>query len=232
MRLNKYISQAGLVSRRKADELVEAGKVKINGKLHKELGYLVKDTDVVTVLGEVIKPNIKKVYYILNKPKGYITTAKDEQDRPTVMELVMDIEERIFPVGRLDNNTSGLLLMTNDGDFAYKMMHPKHEVYKTYVARINGHITKANADKIRTGVDIGGHITSPAELNILKEADRSTIVEIKITEGKNRQVRKMFASVGNKVIDLERVAIGDLRLGHIKAGHYRKLNQKDLESLQ
>lgn len=232
MRLNKYIAQAGVASRRKADELTLEGKVKINGAVMKEPGYDVAENDVVEVNGHVVKHDAKKVYIMLNKPKGFITSADDEKDRPTVMELLTDIEERLFPIGRLDYNTSGMLLMTNDGDLAYKLAHPKHHIYKTYRARVSGQISGERLAKLRNGVDIGGFVTSKAIVNVIKQVERSCIVEIKIFEGKNRQVRKMFAAVGNKVLDLERVAIGDLYLGHLKQGHYRKLTQKEIEYLK
>ena len=232
MRLNKYIAQSGVASRRKADELTLAGKVKINGVVMDQPGYDVQEGDVVTVNGQDIRPEKKMVYIVLNKPKGFVTTAKDDQDRPTVMDLVTDIEERIFPIGRLDYNTTGMLLMTNDGDLAYRLTHPKHHVYKTYRARVNGILSMDKAERLRRGVDIGGFVTSKSKVEILKHGDHSTIVEIQIYEGKNRQVRKMFASVGNKVIDLERIAIGDLHLGHLKSGHWRKLTQREIEYLQ
>lgn len=232
MRLNKYIAQAGVASRRKADELTLQGKVRINGIVMKEPGYDVAENDVVEVNGRTVKHDAKKVYVMLNKPKGFITSVDDEKDRPTVMELVADIEERLFPIGRLDYNTSGMLLMTNDGDLAQKLAHPKHKIYKTYRARVSGQISGERLAKLRNGVDIGGFVTSKAIVNVIKQVERSAIVEIKIFEGKNRQVRKMFSAVGNKVLDLERVAIGDLYLGHLKQGHYRKLTQKEIEYLK
>jgi 23S rRNA pseudouridine2605 synthase len=232
MRLNKYIAQSGIASRRKADEFTLQGKVKINGAVMKEPGYDVTENDVVEVNGHVVKLDTKKVYIMLNKPKGYITSADDEKERPTVMELVADVDERLFSIGRLDYNTSGMLLMTNDGELTYKLSHPKHKIYKTYRARVTGQLSGERIAKLRSGVDIGGYVTSPAEVNIIKQVERSAIVEIKIYEGKNRQVRKMFAAVGNKVMDLERVAIGDLYLGHLKQGHYRKLTQKEIEYLK
>lgn len=232
MRLNKYIAYGGVASRRKADELTFAGSVKVNGVVIREPGYDVAEGDVVAVNGRVVKHDAKLVYIMLNKPKGFITSADDDKDRPTVIELVRDIEERLFSVGRLDYNTSGLLLMTNDGDLAYKLTHPKHQIYKTYRARVSGVLSNEKLAKLRNGVDIGGFVTSKAIVNILKEGDRSTLVEIKIYEGKNRQVRKMFSAVGNKVLDLERVAIGDLYLGHLREGHYRKLTRQEIEYLK
>ena len=232
MRLNRYIAEAGITSRRKADELTLNGNVKINGVVLKEPGYIVQNGDVVEVNGTTIKPAAAKVYIMVNKPKGYITSLKDDMDRPVVTELITDIEERLFPIGRLDYNTSGMLLMTNDGELANKLMHPKHKVVKTYRARVSGVISRERIAQLRKGVDIGGFVTSKAEVEVIKQSDRSAIVEIKIHEGKNRQVRKMFAAVGNKVLDLERTAIGDLYIGHLREGHYRKLTKSEIEHLK
>lgn len=232
MRLNKYIAQSGITSRRKADELTLRGKVRINGNVMKEPGYNVAEDDVVEVNGQIVKPDSRKAYIMLNKPKGFITSIDDERNRPTVMELVADVDERLYPIGRLDFNTSGMLLMTNDGDLAYKLAHPKNQIYKTYRAKVSGQISAEKLSKLRNGVDIGGFVTSKAIVDVVKQSDRSAIVEIKIYEGKNRQVRKMFAAVGNKVLDLERIAIGELYLGHLKTGHYRKLTQREIQYLK
>ena len=232
MRINKYIAQAGIASRRKADELIENGNVRVNGVVMKSPGYDVLEKDTVEVNGKIIEYKEKKEYVIINKPLGYITTSSDEKERPTVMELVSDIDARLFPVGRLDYNTSGLLIMTNDGDLAYRLTHPKHHVFKTYRARVAGVLSNEKVVKLRKGVDIGGFVTSKAIVNIIKGTQRSTIVEISITEGKNRQVRKMFSAVGNPVQELERIAIGDLKLGHLRVGHYRKLTREEVEYLK
>lgn len=233
MRLNKYIAQAGIASRRKADELITNGNVRINGLAMKELGYDVKEGDVVEVNGRKIDNVTQKpVYIMLNKPLGYITSSDDEKGRLTVQDLVTDVDARLFPIGRLDYNTSGMLLMTNDGDMAYRLTHPKHHVYKTYRARVSGVLSNEKIAKLKNGVDIGGFVTSKANVKVIKQGDRSAIVEIQIYEGKNRQVRKMFAAVGNKVQELERVAIGDLYLGRLMVGHYRKLTPKEIEYLK
>lgn len=232
MRLNKYIASAGICSRRKADELIAAGNVKINGAVMREMGYDVQEGDRVSVNGRPVEAEGNKVYVAVNKPKGYITSMDDDRDRATVAQLVSDIPERLFPVGRLDYNTTGLLLMTNDGDLAYRLTHPKHEVYKTYVALVSGIVSNARLARLRKGVDIGGFITSPAKVRVIKQNQRSTVVEISIREGKNRQVRKMFKAVGNTVIELERIAIGDVRLGHMQQGHYRKLTRREIEYLK
>ena len=230
MRLNKYIASAGICSRRKADELI--ANVKINGLTVKEMGCSVGDGDVVEVNGSVINIRRDNVYVVVNKPLGYITSMDDDKDRPTVAELVADIPERLFPVGRLDYNTTGLLIMTNDGQLTYTLTHPKHEVYKTYVARVAGVISDARIAKLRRGVDIGGFVTSPAKVRVIKQMPRYAVVEIKIREGKNRQVRKMFAAVGNKVQELQRTAIGEIRLGRLMQGHYRKLTRQEIEYLK
>ena len=156
----------------------------------------------------------------------------DDRDRATVAELVADIPERLFPVGRLDYNTTGLLIMTNDGDLAYTLTHPKHEVWKTYIATVSGIISDNRIARLRKGVDIGGFVTSPAKVRVIKQMPRHAVVEISIHEGKNRQVRKMFAAVGNKVQELERVSIGDIRLGRLMSGHYRKLTREEIEYLR
>ena len=231
MRLNKYIAGAGAASRRKADELIFAGKVKVDGKVCREPGTDVAEGQRIIVEGREITPTVKKVYYVLNKPKGYITTTSDEKDRPTVMELVREVAERVFPVGRLDGPTTGLLIMTNDGDFAYKLTHPKHDILKTYRAYVSGVLSPQKLNRLRKGVDIGGYVTAPARVDIIKQAANSAIVEIRLSEGKNRQVRKMFAAVGCRVMELERTAIGGIYLGRLKQGHIRKITKTEIEML-
>ncbi len=232
MRINKYIAQAGIASRRKADELIQNGNVKVNGAVLKEPGYEVKTGDKVEVNGNLIASSQKMEYVLINKPLGMVTTVSDDRDRATVMDVVADIDARLFPVGRLDYNTSGALIMTNDGDLAYRLTHPKHEVYKTYRARVSGILSAEKVSRLRKGVDIGGFVTSPARVNIIRGTKNSTIVEISIYEGKNRQVRKMFKTVGNPVQELTRIAIGDIHLGHLKEGHYRKLHREEIEYLK
>lgn len=232
MRINKYIAQAGVASRRKADELITNGNVKVNGAVMKEPGYDVKDGDKVSVNGRLIETKEKLEYVLINKPLGMVTTVEDDKDRLTVMEVVKDIDARLFPVGRLDYNTSGALIMTNDGNLAYHLTHPKHEVYKTYHALVKGVLSDEKVARLRKGVDIGGYVTSKAYVKILRGTRTTTTVEISIHEGKNRQVRKMFAAVGNPVQELERVAIGDIRLGHLRQGHYRKLTREEIEYLK
>ncbi|MBR4150950.1 MAG: rRNA pseudouridine synthase [Firmicutes bacterium] len=232
MRINKYIAQSGLASRRTADELILAGKVKVNGAVMRTPGYDVQEGDEVTVEGKRVGGAEKLVYYALNKPLGYITTTSDEQGRPTVLELMTDVTARVFPVGRLDFATSGLLIMTNDGKLTQHISHPSGEVWKTYVAVVEGEVSPERLRKLRSGVDIGGYVTKPAWVNVLEPGKRSTTLEIKISEGKNRQIRKMCKAVGNPVSSLQRTAIGDIRLGRLREGQYRKLSPAEVEYLK
>lgn len=232
MRINKYIAQAGIASRRKADELIAAGKVTVNGACLTEPGYDVSDTDVVAVNGEVIERPETRVYYMMNKPTGTITAASDEQGRRTVLDLMPDVQERVFPVGRLDYNTTGLLFLTNDGELAYGLTHPKHHVEKVYRVRVAGNLPKASIARLRKGVDIGGYVTQPAKVDVIMWTKHSMLLEVTIHEGKNRQIRRMFEAVGYPVQELTRIAVGNIKLGHLKEGHYRKLSKGEIEYLK
>jgi 23S rRNA pseudouridine2605 synthase len=197
----------------------------------REQGYDVREGDIVEIDGRVIRPSDKRVLIVLNKPKGYITSVGDARNRPTVMDLLGDIPERIFPVGRLDCDTAGLLILTNDGALSQMLTHPKHKIYKTYRVKVSGLLSDTRIARLRRGVDIGDFVTSPAALRVLRQTGHATTVEIRILEGKNRQVRRMFAAVGNKVVELERVAVGDILLGRLKAGCYRKMTHRELAYL-
>lgn len=232
MRINKYIADAGIASRRKADDLIRRGQVKVNGAVLTQPGYDVQDGDEVSVSGQLISHTEQtKVYYMLNKPVGCITSVHDEKGRPTVMDCMQEVEERIYPVGRLDYQTSGLLFLTNDGDFAYRLTHPKHEVGKTYILRAEGSLNHRQLQRLRNGVDIGGFRTSPARIRVLKCNKHSTVLEMTIHEGKNRQIRRMLEAVGSRVIELERVAYGNIVLGHLKPGRFRRLNPSEVAYL-
>ncbi|MBQ1424828.1 MAG: rRNA pseudouridine synthase [Aeriscardovia sp.] len=231
MRINKYIASAGICSRRKADELIEQGRVKVNGAVLREPGFDVSEGDLVLVDGKPVTGSERFVYYALNKPAGYVTTTSDEMDRPTVMELMTEVSSRVFPVGRLDYETTGLLIMTNDGDLANHITHPSKKVFKTYLAEIDGEISLGQAEQLRRGVDIGGYTTRPAQVEILKQAGHSK-VRISISEGKNRQVRRMFKAVGFNVVSLQRISIGRILLGHLHEGHYRRLTAEEVDYLK
>lgn len=234
VRLQKYIAMCGTASRRAAEKLIEEGKVKVNGKKVTELGTKVEiGADTVTVSGRIQKCEQKKYYIALNKPSGYVTTVKDEFLRPTVLNLISeDIDARLFPVGRLDFETEGLLLLTNDGDFANAVTHPKYNKNKTYIVIINGGIPVSAINKLRRGVVIDDYKTSPAELEMLDASGGKTTFKITIHEGKNRQVRKMFESVGGKVVYLKRIRIGNVELGNLPLGRWRHLTSHEIKCLK
>ncbi|MDD5987523.1 MAG: pseudouridine synthase [Eubacteriales bacterium] len=232
MRLNKYIAAAGMASRRKADELTINGNVKINGEVVRTPGVDIGPDDVVEVNGRRIEPEEKKVYLMLHKPPGVLTAMTDDRGRLTVADLVTDVPERIFPVGRLDYNTTGLLLMTNDGELANRLAHPSHHVGKTYRAKVSGVLSDAKLRRLRQGVDIGGFITGKAQVRVVRQTERSAIADITIYEGKNRQVRRMFRAVGCPVQKLHRMAIGELYLSRLAEGSYRKLTRREIAYLK
>ncbi|MBR0307744.1 MAG: rRNA pseudouridine synthase [Mogibacterium sp.] len=231
MRINQYIASAGVCSRRKADELIEKKRVKVNGEVLTAMGYHVQEGDIVEVDGNRIEPESKKVYYLLNKPAGYVTSTADKEGRPLVTELVPD-GIRVFPVGRLDQNTTGLLILTNDGDLSNRLMHPSHEFAKKYLVRAQGIVTIAEAKRLEKGIDIGGFVTSPADVHLLRHDRNSTIAEITIHEGKNRQVRRMFKAVGHPVLELCRTGLGNLEIGRLAVGQCRKLSPAEVEYLK
>jgi pseudouridine synthase len=230
-RLQKYIARCGITSRRKAEELILKGNVKVNGKVVRELGSKIDpDKDIVYVNDKRIYEKDKNIYIKLYKPEGYVTTVKDQFNRKTVIDLI-NIKERIYPVGRLDYNTSGLLLLTNDGDLANKLMHPKYKIYKTYEADVKGYISKSALVRLEKGIIIDNFKTAPAKVRLLKSGSVST-VEISIYEGKNRQVRKMFEAVGHKVIKLKRTAFGSINLQGLKEGQWEYLTKDEIKFLK
>ncbi len=235
-RLQKFLAEAGVASRRKAEELIAQGKVKVNGKVVTEMGIKIDPAkDEVTYLGKkVTTKDTKMVYIMLYKPEGYVTTAKEQFGRPAVMDLIKGVKERIFPVGRLDYDTSGLLLLTNDGDLTYKLTHPKHDVDKTYIAKLYGIPDEGALQKFRRGVVIDGKRTKPAKIQIIdKDKDgRFCTAEISIHEGRNRQVRKMCEAIKHPVAQLKRVATGELKLGDLQKGKYRHLTEKEVKYLK
>lgn len=231
-RLQKYMANAGIASRRKCEELISSGMVKVNGKTIKEMGVKINpDIDTIEVNGKVIKEPKKFVYILLNKPIGYITSVKDQFNRPTVMDLISTVKERVYPVGRLDYDTSGLLLITNDGDITYKLTHPRHEVEKTYLALVQGIPDGGVLEKFRNGLIIDDYITSQAWVKVVKTIKNNALLKIKIHEGRNRQVRKMCQKIGHPVINLQRIAIGKITLQGLKEGEWRYLNTEEIEYL-
>ena len=231
VRLQKFLANSGVASRRKCEELILEGKISVNGKVIKELGTKIDPAvDKVTYCGKLIHNTEKLVYILLNKPIGYVTTANDQFNRDTVLDLVK-VKERVVPVGRLDMYTSGALILTNDGDFVYKVTHPKHEITKTYTVTLKGIIDNQAVDKLRNGVEIDNYVTKPAKVKILKIDEEKNIsrLEITIHEGKNRQVRKMCEVVGSKVIALHRSKIGDIGVKDLKIGTWRYLSKSEIK---
>ena len=211
-RLQKFLANQGICSRRKAEEYILAGKVKVNGQVVTELGTKINpEKDKIEYNDKLVETDVKKVYILLNKPIGYVSTVKDQFNRPTVMELLKKVNESVVPVGRLDMYTSGALILSNDGDFIYQVTHPKHEINKTYQVTVKGKITNDEVENLRNGVDIGGYITKPAQVRIMKVDEEKNIsrIEITIHEGKNRQVRRMCEAIGKKVLALHRSKIGE-----------------------
>ena len=234
IRLQKYLANNGILSRRKAEEAILEGKVKVDGKIVTELGTKINPTiNKVEYEGKLVKPEEEKVYVLLNKPIGYVTTVKDQFDRDIVTDLIKGVKVKLLPVGRLDMYTSGALMLTNDGDFIYRVTHPKHEIEKTYNVTLRGIIESTKIEELEKGVKIEDYITKPAKVKILKIDNEKNISRIQITihEGKNRQVRKMCEAVGKKVLALHRAKIGFLDVKDLKIGEWRYLNKKEIEKL-
>lgn len=233
-RLQKFLSEAGIASRRKCEEYILQGKVKVNGEVVTTLGTKINpEEDKIEYDGKIVKKSKEEhTYILLNKPIDYVTTAKDQFGRQTVLDLVK-VNKRLVPVGRLDMYTSGALILTDDGDFVYKVTHPKHEITKTYTVTLRGEISKEDVENLTKGVDIGGFTTSKAKVKILKidkELNKSRL-EITIHEGKNRQIRRMCESIGKKVLALHRSKIGNIGVKDLKIGNWRYLTQKEVDEL-
>lgn len=234
-RLQKYMARCGIASRRKCEEIILSGKVSVNGKVVNELGVKINsEIDKVYYEGNVITPEEKKVYIMLNKPEGYITSVKDEKGRKTILDLV-NVEERIYPIGRLDYDSSGLILLTNDGDIYNKIIHPRVEIDKKYIVLCKGEFTNDELKRFENGVDIGGYITAKSKIKVIdteldkKTKKNNTLVEICIHEGKNRQIRRMCEALGHEVISLNRISVGDIRLGYLRKGEWRNLTKAELD---
>jgi len=231
-RLQKVLAQAGVSSRRKAEELIVAGKVKVNGKVVTLLGTKVDpEKDKILVEGKPVTGLEKKVYVLLNKPTGYVTTVKDPEGRPTVVRLLKGIKERVYPVGRLDYETEGLLLLTNDGQLAFALTHPKHGVEKVYLAQVVGVPGPDQLGKLRRGIRLADGITAPAKVRRLAIMEGNALLELKIHEGKNRQIRRMCESLGHPVMKLQRIALGSLTLEGVATGSYRRLSPQEISEL-
>ena len=228
MRINKFLAEQGIASRRMCDAIIAEGRVAINGKTAVP-GDDVKASDTVMLDGKILSHKVKYEYYMMNKPKGYVCTVKDDKDRKTVMQLLPAGAGRVFPVGRLDYDTEGLLLLTNDGELAFRLTAPQNEIAKTYLVRVEGAISEIQLNRLRAGVEIEpGVVTKRCKLNVVETNKKYTKLHIVLTEGKNREIRKMFSAVGKEVKFLKRIRIGDLTLTGLDRGAVRKLNQEEV----
>lgn len=233
MRLQKFLARAGVASRRGSENLMTAGRVKVNGEVVSELGSKVDPlNDVVEVDNVVVKWGAPPAYIMLNKPAGYVTTMKDPQGRPCVAELVpVDDFPGLYPVGRLDRATRGLLLFTTDGEMGHGLLHPSHHVTKTYIARVEGKVSDSDIEKLSSGVELDDGITAPAVVSLLEQDAVSSLLSISIHEGRYRQVRRMCRAIHHECIDLERISFGPLTLGNLESGSWRALDEKEIEAL-
>lgn len=232
-RLHKFMARAGVASRRRSEELIAAGRVKVNGKTVTTPGFKIDPLrDRVEVSGRTLQRPERLVYLLLYKPVGYVTTVSDPRGRPKVTDLLRGVKERVYPTGRLDYDTEGLLLLTNDGDLTYALTHPSHEVDKTYVARVQGVPTADKLDALARGVELEDGLTAPARVRLLGAREGNGILEITIHEGRNRQVRRMCEHIGHPVIHLRRVRLGPLQLGSMKPGQFRHLEPAEVRRLK
>lgn len=232
-RLQKVLSQRGISSRRQAEELILQGRIRVNGETVRELGTKVDpDVDAILVNGKPLPSSPPFTYIILNKPKGFVTTLRDPQKRPIVVSLLKGLPVRVYPVGRLDIDTEGLLLLTNDGDLSWKLQHPRFKVMKVYEVEVEGNPAENALSQLRVGVFIDGRKTLPARVKALERREHSTLLEMGIREGRKRQIKKMCDAVGHPVINLRRTAIDDIRLGSLPVRQYRHLRPEELERLK
>lgn len=233
MRLQKFLALSGVASRRKSEELIRGGHVMVNGTIVKEMGTTVDpDRDYIKVDNKLVRPENRKVYILLNKPSGVVTTSSDQFQRETVLDLLgKKVVERVFPVGRLDYETEGLLLLTNDGDLANRIMHPKTHLPKRYQVVVRGKISKENLEALAKGVNIGDYVTTEAEVKLIAFRERKTEIEMTINEGKNRQIRRMMEAIGHEVAYLKRIAIGPIFDSALKKGAWRPLTDEELKRL-
>ncbi|NPV26288.1 MAG: rRNA pseudouridine synthase [Firmicutes bacterium] len=232
-RLQKVLAQAGIASRRRSEELILAGRVRVNGIIVNQLGMKVDwDRDVIEVDGRRLKKPVEPVYILLNKPVGYVTTVRDPQGRKKVTDLIRGVSERIYPVGRLDYDTEGLLLLTNDGELTYALTHPKHEVSKTYLAKVLGVPSPAKLRTLQRGVQLEDGKTAPARVRLLARIEGNALLEIQVHEGRNRQVRRMCEAIGHPVLELKRTQLAFLSLDGLRVGQYRHLTPAEVRKLK
>ncbi len=233
MRLQKFMAKSGLGSRRACEEIIKQGRVEVNGKIINKMGMSVNpEKDRIKVDGELIQISTEKIYILMNKPTGVITTVNDPFNRPTVIDMLKSVKERVFPVGRLDKDTEGLLILTNDGSLTYKITHPKYEIQKTYVAHLSGRVNKDKLMILQNGVKLEDGITAPANIKVLLVKNDYTILQIKIHEGRNRQIRRMCKAIGHPLLYLKRTRIGNIDLQDLNVGEWRYMTKQEINYLK
>lgn len=233
MRLQKYMAHCGVASRRKCETMIKEGKVSVNGYIVTDMGVKVDPKeDIVKVNGKIIAIQTQKIYIALNKPVGYISSARDQFGRPTVIDLIDDDFGRLYPVGRLDYESEGLILLTNDGNFAYKLTHPKYNIPKEYYVEVEGVPSRADIDKLRWGIDLDNQKTRPATVELIRQYKEKSHIKVILKEGRNRQIRRMFDFIGHSVISLQRVRIANISLGDLQSGKWRHLTEEEVNYLK
>lgn len=233
VRLNKFLSQTGTASRREADKMIAEGRVKVNGKAIQVLGFKIDDVkDRVEVDGKRVKKDENLIYLMLNKPSGYLVTLKDPFSRPTIKDLLPNLKKKVFPVGRLDYDSEGLILFTNDGEMAYRLTHPRFKIKKTYLVKVTGSPDPANLSRLERGIFLDGRKTAPAKVLRLSDSPKRTLLRIEITEGRKREVKRMCEAVGHRVLQLKRIGFAGLTLGKLAKGNYRFLRQREIDNLK
>lgn len=231
-RLHKYLADSGIASRRKSEELIKLGKVKVNGKIVKELGVQIDPiNDIIEFEERIINKNENKIVLIMNKPKEVISSATDPQGRKTVLDLISDKFPRLYPVGRLDYESEGMILLTNDGELTNKITHPKNQIKKVYLVWVFGYPSKENIKKFSEGIELEDGKTAPAKIKLVKKGKATSLMEVEIKEGKKRQIRRMFDSLGHPVSRLVRTQIGELKLGSLEEGKYKKLKEQEIKKI-
>jgi 23S rRNA pseudouridine2605 synthase len=232
-RLNKIISMAGIASRRRADELICAGLVTVNGRVETSLGSkAIWGVDSITVDGRAIPAPPRKIYVVVHKPFGYVSTLHDPEGRPIIRDLIKDVKERIYPVGRLDFDSSGLLILTNDGELAHRLMHPRFHIPRTYKVTVEGSLSDASVERLKRGISLDDGPTGPARVKVIDRGQQRSVVRITVFEGRSREIRRMFETVGHKTLKLIRIGYGSLHLGGLKVGKYRPLKNSEVKTLR
>ena len=233
IRLNKFLSQAGVASRRDADRMIAEGRIGVNNEVVQELGTKIDDDkDVITVDGQRIKPQAQCQYLIVNKPRGYLVTLNDPMARPTILDLVPKLKSRVYPVGRLDFDSEGLLLLTNDGELAHRLMHPSYGIKKVYLVTVQHVPERSRLRMLEKGIRIDGKKTSPAKVRLLRSGSKRSLIRIELTEGRKREVRRMFAAIGHPVQDLKRIQFAGISLKNLKPGRWRYLTPDEILKLK